>query len=129
MNKLSHPRGRILTGRMPSSLPRGLLEHHGGPPDCSARDCLAPRPGWSAVAGINEGLTLMESLLVRQGKTCGHRRSRPDRDLPHPEQAAAEGDPYPESYPEDVDSLEQAERSPQSFDAVLQRLEIAPETS
>ncbi len=29
--------------------------------------------------------------------------------------------------PEDVDSLEQAERSLQSFDAVLQRLEIAPE--
>lgn len=29
--------------------------------------------------------------------------------------------------PEDVESLEQAERSLQSFDAVLQRLEIAPE--
>ncbi len=70
----------------------------------------------------------MESLLVRQGKnlwpqalparieifrTLSKRLRQVIRTL--------------NLTPEDVDSLEQAERSLQSFDAVLQRLEIAPE--
>ena len=70
----------------------------------------------------------MESLLVRQGKnlwpqalparteifrTLSKRLRQVIRTL--------------NLTPEDVESLEQAERSLQSFDAVLQRLEIAPE--
>ncbi len=76
MNKLSHPARPDINWPYAEQLARGLLEHHGADLQTVAWYTLA-RARLGGVAGINEGLTLMESLLVRQGKTCGHRRSRP----------------------------------------------------
>ncbi len=127
MNKLSHPARPDINWPYAEQLARGLLEHHGADLQTVAWYTLA-RARLGGVAGINEGLTLMESLLVRQGKnlwpqalparteifrTLSKRLRQVIRTL--------------NLTPEDVDSLEQAERSLQSFDAVLQRLEIAPE--
>ncbi|STV53509.1 membrane protein [Klebsiella pneumoniae] len=127
MNKLSHPARPDINWPYAEQLARGLLEHHGADLQTVAWYTLA-RARLGGVAGINEGLTLMESLLVRQGKnlwpqalparteifrTLSKRLRQVIRTL--------------NLTPEDVESLEQAERSLQSFDAVLQRLEIAPE--
>ncbi len=71
MNKLSHP-ARPDNWPYAEQLARGLLEHHGADLQTSLG---MPAPGWAG-GRINEGLTLMESLLVRQGKPV-HRRSRP----------------------------------------------------
>jgi type VI secretion system protein VasL len=76
MNKLSHPARPDINWPYAEQLARGLLEHHGADLQTVAWYTLA-RARLGGLAGINEGLTLMESLLVRQGKTCGHRRSRP----------------------------------------------------
>ena len=127
MNKLSHPARPDINWPYAEQLARGLLEHHGADLQTVAWYTLA-RARLGGVAGINEGLTLMESLLVRQGKnlwpqalparteifrTLSKRLRQVIRTL--------------NLTPEDVESLEQAERSLQSFDAVLQHLEIAPE--
>lgn len=126
MNKLSHPARPDINWPYAEQLARGLLEHHGA--DLQTVAWYTARARLGGVAGINEGLTLMESLLVRQGKnlwpqalparteifrTLSKRLRQVIRTL--------------NLTPEDVESLEQAERSLQSFDAVLQRLEIAPE--
>ena len=127
MNKLSHPARPDINWPYAEQLARALLEHHGADLQTVAWYTLA-RARLDGLAGINEGLTLMESLLVRQGKnlwpqalparteifrTLSKRLRQVIRTL--------------NLTPEDVESLEQAERSLQSFDAVLQRLEIAPE--
>ncbi len=109
---------------MPSSLPAGCWS-------ITARTCRLSH-GILARArlgggGINEGLTLMESLLVRQGKTCGHRRPARTEIFRTLSKRLRQVIRTLNLTPEDVESLEQAERSLQSFDAVLQRLEIAPE--
>ncbi len=111
---------------MPSSLPAAVGASRRGPADCRL---VYPGPRrLGGVAGINEGLTLMESLLVRQGeKTVATGAPGPDRDLPHLSKRLRQVIRTLNLTPEDVESLEQAERSLQSFDAVLQRLEIAPE--
>ncbi|WP_228740976.1 type VI secretion system ImpA family N-terminal domain-containing protein, partial [Klebsiella quasipneumoniae] len=127
MNKLSHPARPDINWPYAEQLARSLLEHHGADLQTVAWYTLA-RARLGGLAGINEGLTLMETLLVHQGKnlwpqalpvrteifrTLSKRLRQVIRTL--------------NLTPEDVESLEQAERSLQSFDAVLQRLEIAPE--
>lgn len=127
MNKLSHPARPDINWPYAEQLARSLLEHHGADLQTVAWYTLA-RARLGGLAGINEGLTLMETLLVHQGKnlwpqalpvrteifrTLSKRLRQVIRTL--------------NLTPEDVESLEQAERSLQSFDAALQRLEIAPE--
>lgn len=67
MNKLSHPARPDINWPYAEQLACGLLEHHGADLQTVAWYTLA-RARLGGVAGINEGLTLMESLLVRQGK-------------------------------------------------------------
>ena len=127
MNKLSHPARPDINWPYAEQLARGLLEHHGADLQTVAWYTLA-RARLGGVAGINEGLTLMESLLVRQGKNLWPQalpaRTEIFRTL---RKRLRQVIRTLNLTPEDVESLEQAERSLQSFDAVLQRLEIAPE--
>jgi type VI secretion system protein VasL len=73
MNKLSHPARPDINWPYAEQLARALLEHHGGSADCRLV-YAGPRPAGRA-GGDQRGLTLMETLLVHQGKTCGRRRS------------------------------------------------------
>ncbi len=98
MNKLSHPARPDINWPYAEQLARSLLEHHGADLQTVAWYTLA-RARLGGLAGIHEGLSLMESLLAHQGKTCSAGAPGPDRDLPHPEQAAAAGDPHSESRP------------------------------
>lgn len=127
MNKLSHPARPDINWPYVEQLARSLLEHHGADLQTVAWYTLA-RARLGGLAGIHEGLSLMESLLAHQGKnlwpqalparteifrTLSKRLRQVIRTL--------------SLAPADVESLDQAERSLQSFDAVLQRFEIAPE--
>lgn len=127
MNKLSHPARPDINWPYAEQLARSLLEHHGADLQTVAWYTLA-RARLGGLAGIHEGLSLMESLLAHQGKnlwpqalparteifcTLSKRLRQVIRTL--------------SLAPADLESLGQAERSLQSFDAVLQRLEIAPE--
>ena len=127
MNKLSHPARPDINWPYAEQLARGLLEHHGADLQTVAWYTLA-RARLGGVAGINEGLTadgvaagssgekpVATALPARTEifRTLSKRLRQVIRTL--------------NITPEDVESLEQAERSLQSFDAVLQRLEIAPE--
>lgn len=129
MNKLSHPARPDINWPYAEQLARSLLEHHGADLQTVAWYTLA-RARLGGLAGIHEGLSLMESLLAHQGKnlwpqalparteifrTLSKRLRQVIRTL--------------SLAPADLESLGQAERSLQSFDAVLQRLEIAPENS
>ena len=129
MNKLSHPARPDINWPYAEQLARSLLEHHGADLQTVAWYTLA-RARLGGLAGIHEGLSLMESLLAHQGKnlwpqalparteifrTLSKRLRQVLRTL--------------SLAPADLESLGQAERSLQSFDAVLQRLEIAPENS
>lgn len=127
MNKLSHPARPDINWPYAEQLARSLLEHHGADLQTVAWYTLA-RARLGGLVGIHEGLSLMESLLAHQGKnlwpqalparteifrTLSKRLRQVIRTL--------------SLAPADLESLGLAERSLQSFDAVLQRLEIAPE--
>ncbi|HCI6022538.1 VasL domain-containing protein [Klebsiella sp. JB_Kp004] len=127
MNKLSHPARPDINWPYAEQLARALLEHHGADLQTVAWYTLA-RARLDGLAGINEGLSLLETLLAHQGKnlwpqalparteifrTLSKRLRQVIRTL--------------NLTPDDLASLSQAECSLQTFDAVLQRLEIAPE--
>ena len=127
MNKLSHPARPDINWSYAEQLARALLEHHGADLQTVAWYTLA-RARLGGLAGINEGLSLMETLLAHQGKnlwpqavparteilrTLSKRLRQVIRTL--------------SLTPDDLESLGQAERLLQTFEAVLLRLEIAPE--
>ncbi|WP_281080737.1 VasL domain-containing protein [Klebsiella quasivariicola] len=127
MNKLSHPARPDINWPYAEQLARALLEHHGADLQTVAWYTLA-RARLGGLAGINEGLSLMETLLAHQGKnlwpqavparteilrTLSKRLRQVIRTL--------------SLTPDDLESLGQAERLLQTFEAVLLRLEIAPE--
>lgn len=126
MNKLSHPARPDINWPYAEQLARGLLEHHGADLQTVA---------WYTTARARLGGWQGSMRADADGVAAGSSGEKP----------VATGAPGPDEIfrtlskrlrqvirtlnltPEDVESLEQAERSLQSFDAVLQRLEIAPE--
>ena len=126
MNKLSHPARPDINWPYAEQLARGCWS-------ITARTCRLspgiprPAPGWAGwqgstradadgVAAGSSGENLWPQALPARTeifRTLSKRLRQVIRTL--------------NLTPEDVESLEQAERSLQSFDAVLQRLEIAPE--
>ncbi len=65
MNKLSHPARPDINWPYAEQLARALLEHHGADLQTVARYTLA-RARLDGPAGINEGLSLLETLLAHR---------------------------------------------------------------
>ena len=127
MNKLSHPARPDINWSYAEQLARALLEHHGADLQTVAWYTLA-RARLGGLAGINEGLSLMETLLAHQGKNLWPQAVPARTEIPRTLSKRLRQVIRTLSLtPDDLESLGQAERLLQTFEAVLLRLEIAPE--